>query len=112
MKAIIEVRLIKDSRIYLNDGMYGIFWELRFKGHDRYPARVLRGSNELEGSKKLFKLYGPTCDESDELPGLINLPEDIQVGDYIEFSNIGAYSLSGRTNFNGFKSNQIIIINN
>jgi ornithine decarboxylase len=44
------------------------------------------------------------------LPGEVELPEDIAPGDYLEFGNIGAYSLSGRTNFNGHYSDDIVTI--
>lgn len=39
LSAVVEVLLRKDDRLYLNDGMYGIFWELRFNLRDRYPSR-------------------------------------------------------------------------
>ena len=35
---------------------------------------------------------------------------DIQAGDYLEFGNIGAYSISGRTDYNGFYSDRIVTI--
>jgi ornithine decarboxylase len=35
---------------------------------------------------------------------------DIRSGDYLEFGNIGAYSISGRTDYNGFYSDQIVSI--
>ena len=44
------------------------------------------------------------------LPGKVELPEDIQVGDHLEFGGLGAYSLSGRTNFNGRYSDHVVII--
>ena len=97
MSAIVEVRLRKERRLFLNDGMYGIFWELRFKGHDRYPVRVYRDGELLLGESAGFRLFGPTCDSFDELPGDVTLPADIQAGDYLEFGGIGAYSLAGRT---------------
>jgi ornithine decarboxylase len=57
-----------------------------------------------------FTLFGPTCDAFDVLPGKIELPEDIRAGDYLEFSNIGAYSLAGRTRFNQHYSDTIVCI--
>ena len=39
-----------------------------------------------------------------------SLPESIRPGDHLEFGNIGAYSLSGRTNFNGHFSDRIVEI--
>ena len=110
MSAIVEVCLRKDDRIFLNDGMYGIFWELRFKGHDRFPVRIYRDGRPHTGRMKPFRLFGPTCDSTDELPGDVELPADIRPGDHLEFGQIGAYSLSGRTNFNGFHSEHIVTI--
>ena len=52
--------------------------------------------------------YRPTCDSQDEMPARVELPVDIDVGDHIEFGSIGAYSLSGRTDFNGFYSDSIV----
>ena len=110
LSAVVEILLRKDKRLYLNDGMYGIFWELRFKAHRRYPVRVFRDCKPLAGPTVPFSLYGPTCDSSDVLPGDVELPLDVQPGDYLEFGNIGAYSLSGRTRFNGHYSDCIVEI--
>ena len=110
LSAISRVLLRKENRLYLNDGMYGAFWELRFKGHVRYPAQAYRGHAPLRGKLRSFRLFGPTCDSSDEMPGTVELPADIDVGDFIEFGSIGAYSLSGRTDFNGFHSDDVVSI--
>lgn len=110
MSAVIEVCLRKGDRLYLNDGMYGVFWELRFKGHKRFPVRAFRGGEPLRGQSSAFRLFGPTCDSSDELPGDVELPADIRAGDYLEFGTIGAYSLAGRTQFNGFHSGRIVCV--
>ena len=110
LSAVARVLLRKDNRLYLNDGMYGAFWELRFKGHVRYPARAYRDEAPLSGKLRSFRLFGPTCDSSDEMPGTVELPAEIGVGDYIEFGSIGAYSLSGRTTFNGFYSDAVVSV--
>jgi ornithine decarboxylase len=111
LSAVVEVLLRKDNRLYINDGMYGIFWELRFKAHTRFAARAYRDGEILQGdSAAFFSLYGPTCDASDVLPGEVELPAGIRAGDYLEFGQIGAYSLSGRTNFNGLYSDRIVHI--
>jgi ornithine decarboxylase len=44
------------------------------------------------------------------LPGEVPLPADIGPGDHIEFGRLGAYSLSGRTRFNGQFSDAIVAI--
>jgi ornithine decarboxylase len=110
MSAVVRVLLRKDDRLYLNDGMYGAFWELRFRVHERYAAKAYRGADPLGGPPRPFRLYGPTCDSDDKLPGLVELPDTIAAGDYVEFGSVGAYSLSGRTDFNGFYSDTIVSI--
>lgn len=110
MSAISEVLLRKDDRLYINDGMHGIFWELRYEGHKRFACRCYRDGKRLKGEMKAFTLYGPTCDSADQLPGQVELPQDIRPGDHLEFGGLGAYSLSGRTDFNGRHSDHIVMI--
>ncbi len=110
MSAVAEVLLRKDDRLFINDGMHGVFWELRYPGHDRYPVRVYRDGQPHTGEDMPFVLNGPTCDSDDTLPGSIELPKDIGPGDHIEFGCIGAYSLSGRTDFNGYFSDHVVTI--
>lgn len=111
VSAIVEVLLRKDDRLYLNDGMYGAFWELRFKMQDRFPVRAFRDGTPLTGPDTLpFRLYGPTCDSSDMLPGRVSLPAGVRAGDHLEFGQLGAYSLAGRTRFNGHYSDTIVRI--
>jgi ornithine decarboxylase len=111
LSAVVEVLLRKGDRLYLNDGMYGIFWELRFKEHEGFPLRVYRdGRVHQAPALQPFRLYGPTCDASDFLPSPIALPADIRIGDFIEFGSLGAYSLGGRTRFNGYYSERVVIV--
>ena len=110
MSAVVEVLLRKDHRLYINDGMFGVFWLLRIDGPDRYPVRCYRNGQPHEGQTMEFQINGPTCDSTDTLPGLVELPTDIGPGDYLEFGNIGAYSISGRTDYNGYYSDRIVTI--
>ena len=64
-------------------------------------------------SKKLtaYSLYGPTCDSIDYMKGPFVLPNNLKEGDYIEIGQLGAYSLTFRTKFNGFYSDKIFEVN-
>jgi ornithine decarboxylase len=110
MSAVVEVLLRKEDQLFLNDGMFGIFWLLRIDGPDRFPVRCYRDGELHGGETKEFQVHGPTCDSTDTLPGLVELPADIRPGDYLEFGNIGAYSIGGRTDYNGFFSDRIVTI--
>ena len=72
----------------------------------RYPLKVYTDRNgrivEKNARVASFKTFGPTCDTLDVLHYLIELPEDIAAGDWIEFQQLGAYSCALRTAFNGF----------
>lgn len=108
LSAVVEVLLRKDDRVYINDGMYGIFWELRFKAHQRYAVTAYREGRELTGDTDAFHLFGPTCDGSDVLPETISLPREVAPGDHLHFHRLGAYSLSGRTRFNAHYSDLVV----
>ncbi|MEM7433184.1 MAG: type III PLP-dependent enzyme [Pseudomonadota bacterium] len=110
LSAVVEVLLRKDQRLYINDGLYGVFWELRYHAHEQYPARVFRGGKQIRGATEAFEIMGPTCDSGDKWRGHVELPADIQIGDYIEFGEVGAYSVGGRSDFNGFYSDQVVTI--
>ena len=103
---IVKVILRKKNNLYINDGTYGSLFDAGA------PNFVLPSRMITEGrvqSKKLtaFSFFGPTCDGLDYMKGPFLLPNNIKEGDYIELGQLGAYSLTFRTNFNGFYSNEI-----
>ena len=103
---IVKVILRKKNNLYINDGTYGSLFDAGA------PNFVLPSKMITEGrahSKKLtaFSFFGPTCDGLDYMKGPFLLPNNIKEGDYIELGQLGAYSLTFRTNFNGFYSNVI-----
>ena len=103
---IVKVVLRKKQKLYINDGTYGSLFDA---GHPNiiFPSKMI--SNGRMVSKKLtaFNFYGPTCDSMDYMKGPFILPNNIKEGDYIELGQTGAYSITFRTKFNGFFSNQI-----
>jgi len=104
--SIVRVVLRKKQKLYINDGTYGSLFDagvLNFV----LPTRMI--TNGRMTSKKLtaYSLYGPTCDSLDCMKGPFVLPNNLKEGDYIEMGQLGAYSLTFRTKFNGFYSDQI-----
>lgn len=104
---IVRVEGRKNQMLYINDGTYGGLFDA---GHPSfiYHCKALRIAkktlNELSSNKVSFGFYGPTCDSLDTMKGPFYLPENIQAGDYIEIFQLGAYSKSIRTDFNGFNN--------
>ncbi len=96
-----RVDLKKGDALYLNDGAYGALFDA---AHSKwpFPVKLHRGEGEPSGPLRPFKLYGPTCDAIDVMPGPFWLPEDIDEGDFLEIGMLGAYGVAMATRFNGF----------
>jgi len=104
--SIVRVILRKKQKLYINDGTYGSLFDAGVPNFV-FPTRMI--SNGRITSKKLtsYSLYGPTCDSIDYMKGPFILPNNLKEGDYLEIGQLGAYSLTFRTKFNGFYSDQI-----
>ncbi len=103
---IVKVVLRKKQKLYINDGTYGSLFDAGVPNFV-FPTRMI--TNGRMTSKKLtsYSLFGPTCDSIDFMKGPFVLPNNLKEGDYIEIGQMGAYSLTFRTKFNGFYSDQI-----
>ena len=104
--AIVKVVLRKKQKLYINDGTYGSLFDAGGP-NIVFPAKMISNGRILSKKLTAFNFYGPTCDSMDYMKGPFILPNNIKEGDYIELGQTGAYSLTFRTNFNGFFSNQI-----
>ncbi len=107
LSVVTQVSLRRDHTIYINDGIYGSLNEYALKNWPvRYPLRLFAADGahivEKTGRTAPFKAFGPTCDTLDVLHYLIDLPDTVAAGDWVEFQKLGAYSCALRTHFNGF----------
>jgi ornithine decarboxylase len=105
---IVRVERRRGSELYINDGAYGALFDAAHIGW-RFPVRLLR-EPESEVRDHPFSFYGPTCDDLDHMAGPFLLPADVQAGDYIEIGMLGAYGCAMRTAFNGFGSDETVIV--
>eukprot|EP01101_Sappina_pedata_P011997 TRINITY_DN8158_c0_g1_i1.p1 TRINITY_DN8158_c0_g1~~TRINITY_DN8158_c0_g1_i1.p1 ORF type:complete len:604 (-),score=320.70 TRINITY_DN8158_c0_g1_i1:112-1923(-) len=94
----------KEVLYYLSDGLYGSFNNIVFD--HAHPTPVpLRKDSQADGTSTPMRrcsLFGPTCDSIDVICKDIELPE-LQVGDWLYFMDMGAYTLASASSFNGFK---------
>jgi ornithine decarboxylase len=105
--SIVKIVLRKKQKLYINDGTYGSLFDAGVPNFV-LPTRMI--PNGRITSKKLtsYSLYGPTCDSIDYMKGPFVLPNNLKEGDYLEMGQLGAYSLTFRTKFNGFYSDKIL----
>jgi ornithine decarboxylase len=105
---IVRVERRRGNELYINDGAYGALFDAAHIGW-RFPVTLLR-EPESTVRDHPFSFYGPTCDDLDHMAGPFELPADVQAGDYIEIGMLGAYGSAMRTAFNGFGSDETVIV--
>lgn len=89
---------------YLNDGVYQSFNCTVFDHYHPYPQIILDRNHQRKSMDNLHSstLFGPTCDSIDCIQKNILLPE-LEIGDYLIFPNMGAYTRAAASTFNGFQ---------
>lgn len=90
---------------YISDGVYGSFNCILFD-HAKVFPKVLRKGEEFYLTSPCTlptyecSLWGPTCDSMDCISRKEFLPE-LEVGDWLYFENMGAYTVAASSTFNG-----------
>lgn len=91
---------------YINDGVYGAFNCILFDHQSPQPTVLsLNGSFHVPSSipTRASSVWGPTCDSLDCVCPVTQLPSSLQVGDWLAFENMGAYTVCAASQFNGFQ---------
>lgn len=121
---------VKNYMLYLNDGVYGNFSSIMFD-HQHPIPQVLRTARKLDGFNYstdslvdsgynsydedgsperrgggersiAYSIWGPTCDGIDCISEKWQSLHTVDVGDWLYFEDMGAYTKCSATRFNGF----------
>lgn len=87
---------------YLNDGVYGSFNCVLFDHYHPTPVALHPREGLFESS-----VWGPTCDSMDCIAKSALLPK-LNIGEWVYFENMGAYTVAAASRFNGFKGPKVI----
>jgi ornithine decarboxylase len=93
--------------IYLNDGVYGNFSNIIFD-HQHPVPQILDSGDRFETPTE-YSVWGPTCDGIDVITERCTLPGLLNVGDWLFFEEMGAYTKCSATRFNGFTDDHEVI---
>ncbi|RDX46258.1 ornithine decarboxylase [Lentinus brumalis] len=96
---------------YINDGVYGAFNCIMFDHQAPQPFVLsLNGSFHVPASVPLraASVWGPTCDSLDCVCAVTQLPGGLQVGDWLGWENMGAYTVCAASMFNGFEVSRVV----
>ncbi|MGZ9811105.1 type III PLP-dependent enzyme [Pseudoroseicyclus sp. H15] len=97
----VRIKSLDRGDAILNDGIYGGLSEFITLGLPAFEVMAHDG-REMSESLSAHRLWGPTCDSLDRLPGEPLLPADVEEGDWLIFSAMGAYLFGVNTAFNGY----------
>ena len=102
-----------NAMYYINDGVYGSFNCTIFDHYNVSPTTIdyhCSSTNNNEQDLSIMQrphlettIWGPTCDSMDCIKKGFYFPE-MQVGEWIIFPDMGAYTICAASNFNGFKT--------
>lgn len=88
-----------EFKYYVNDGVYASFNCILFD-HAHVSPLPLR-EIPADTARHMCEIFGPTCDSMDLINKRILLPK-LEVGEWLFFEQMGAYTRAASTEFNGF----------
>ena len=95
--------------VYLDAGVYNALLEAtNGQGKTRYQVEPLPSGHKLDKKKDRFILTGPTGDNIDIINQKILLPTNLQTLDKLLIHDVGAYTFTLMTRFNGFPKPKVI----
>ncbi|KAG0054403.1 hypothetical protein BGZ83_011303 [Gryganskiella cystojenkinii] len=98
---------------YINDGMYGSFNCIMFDHQICEPKVLLKEggfaykTTLIDEPHGIASVWGPTCDSIDCISAKASLPL-MEAGDWLYFDNMGAYTITAASQFNGFRKSEIL----
>lgn len=104
-----KISLNGQIHYYINEGIHLSFL-ISYIFKDRYTFSVFRKSPQLNEKKTISTIWGNSCNSADKIVDKM-LMSEFNMGDWLIFHNMGHYTLSGASNFNGFRVGAILEYN-
>jgi ornithine decarboxylase len=104
----INGKTVRDGKTcyYVNDGAYHTYSGIIFDHQHCNMFSFRKGKKEENCA-----VFGPTCDALDVISTAMPLPTDLQLGELMYSTNMGAYSHASSTWFNGFPPAKVVHVN-
>jgi len=90
---------------FINDGVYGSFNCILYDHAEVHP-QTLRAIGNGPVPLVPCSIWGPTCDGLDQVCHRELLPE-MEMGEWLLFSDMGAYTIAAAGTFNGFPVSKV-----
>ena len=97
----------KTQALYVDDGVYGSFNNVVYDHYHPVPKKLTSALESHDEDETLEKIptgvFGPTCDGLDQICSISDTKlERVEVGDWLIFENMGAYTHTASFVFNGY----------
>ena len=103
----------KGSGLTISESLYGAFNCILFD-HAQPHIKEVRDEfgNKIEGPSVARTIFGCTCDGGDVIYKELEVPEGTDLGSWITWDNMGAYTCAATTRFNGipFNDRPVLIV--
>lgn len=93
----------------MNDGVYGNFSSIIFDHQHPSPRILSKQEGEINGKPTDYSIWGPSCDGIDLISAACTLNGVLDVGDWLYFEEMGAYTKCSATKFNGFTDSHEVL---
>ncbi|KAI9040389.1 type III PLP-dependent enzyme [Aspergillus affinis] len=110
-----DPRKTGSDMLYQNDGVYGCFMNVLVEKEIMCPTLITSyAHSQVENVKRQqgehrYSIWGPTCDSTDCVVRDAALESEVKVGDWLKYKNMGAYTTSTTTKFNGFSNDRAVV---
>lgn len=98
-RQIISNNVVEKNMYFINDGTYGSLSSVVNEARIFVPC--IKPSHMLNGPLFCSSIWGPTSSSLDKVVDTVMLP-DLQINDIFGFDEVGAYSNTLATEFNGY----------
>lgn len=104
---------------YLSDGVYGSFNCILYDHQKPVPKLLAHDGRfcyfspdryKTSGEEYKCSIWGPTCDGLDCIDPSYKFPVVLEVGDWLYFEDMGAYTICASTCFNGFRASKVFYV--
>jgi len=95
---------INNVLLYINERVYHSFNSIFFDHYHPCPLTLFAPDSEEAKKREVVKttIFGPTCDSIDVILKDHDMPL-LEIGEYLFFTDMGAYTVAAMTHFNGFE---------
>ena len=105
----------------MGDGLYGSFNCILYDHQNPIPKLLSHEGRFHYDSPECYtnvvdneyqcSIWGPTCDGIDCIASSFQLPVVLEIGDWLYFEDMGAYTICAATRFNGFRVSEVFYVN-